>query len=70
MVLFILYRIFFVAGVVALNCIFFVAGVVVLMLYGDEMCFIKIALCVAIILFSALIIYSLLVISRGGGVVL
>lgn len=70
MVLFILYRIFFVAGVVALNCIFFVAGVVVLMLYGDEMSFIKIALCVAIILFSALIIYSLLVISRGGGVVL
>ena len=58
MVLFILYR------------IFFVAGVVVLMLYGDEMSFIKIALCVAIILFSALIIYSLFVISRGGGVVL
>ena len=70
MVLFILYRIFFVAGVVALNCIFFVAGVVVLMLYGDKMSFIKIALCVAIILFSALIIYSLFVISRGGGVVL
>lgn len=58
MVLFILYR------------IFFVAGVVVLMLYGDEMSFIKIALCVAIILFSALIIYSSLVISLGGGVVL
>ena len=58
MVLFILYR------------IFFVAGVVVLMLYGDEMSFIKIALCVAIILFSALIIYSSLVISCGGGVVL
>ena len=58
MVLFILYRIFFVAGVVAL------------MLYGDKMSFIKIALCVAIILFSALIIYSLFVISRGGGVVL
>lgn len=70
MVLFILYRIFFVAGVVALNCIFFVAGVVVLMLYGDKMSFIKIALCVAIILFSALIIYSLFVISRGGGVIL
>ena len=58
MVLFILYR------------IFFVAGVVVLMLYGDEMSFIKIALCVAIILFSALIIYSSLAISLGGGVVL
>ena len=56
MVLFILYRIFFVAGVVALNCIFFVVGVVALMLYGDKMSFIKIALCVAIILFSALII--------------
>ena len=70
MVLFILYRIFFVAGVVALNCIFFVVGVVALMLYGDKMSFIKISLCVAIILFSALIIYSLFVISRGGGVVL
>ena len=58
MVLFILYSIFFVAGVVAL------------MLYGDKMSFIEIALCVAIILFSALIIYSSLVISRGGGVVL
>ena len=58
MVLFILYSIFFVAGVVAL------------MLYGDKMSFIETALCVAIILFSALIIYSSLVISCGGGVVL
>ena len=51
-------------------CICFVAGVVALMLYGDKMSFIEIALCVAIILFSALIIYSSLVISCGGGVVL
>ena len=58
MVLFILYRIFFVAGVVAL------------MLYGDKMSFIEIALCVAIILFSVFIIYNSLAISRGGGVVL
>ena len=50
--------------------IFFVAGVVVLMMYGDIMSFIEIALCVAIILFSVLIIYSSLVISCGGGVVL
>ena len=70
MVLFILNSIFFVVGVVALNSIFFVVGVVALMLYGDKMSFIEIALCVAIILFSALIIYSSLVISRGGGVVL
>ena len=58
MVLFIIYFIFFVAGVVAL------------MMYGDIMSFIEIALCVAIILFSVLIIYSSLAISRGGGVVL
>ena len=58
MVLFIIYFIFFVAGVVAL------------MMYGDIMSFVEIALCVAIILFSALIIYSSLAISRGGGVVL
>ena len=58
MVLFIIYFIFFVAGVVAL------------MMYGDIMSFIEIALCVAIILFSVLIIYSSLVISLGGGVVL
>ena len=51
-------------------CICFVTGVVALMLYGDKMSFVKIALCVAIILFSALIIYSSLVISCGGGVVL
>ena len=58
MVLFIIYFIFFVAGVVAL------------MMYGDIMSFIEIALCVAIILFSVLIIYSSLAISRGGGVIL
>ena len=55
---------------IILNSIFFVVGVVALMLYGDKMSFIEIALCVAIILFSALIIYSSLAISRGGGVVL
>ena len=70
MELFIIYRIVFLAGVVVLACVFFVAGVVDIMLYGDKMSLIKIALCVAIILFSALIIYSLFVISRGGGVVL
>ena len=58
MVLFIIYFIFFVAGVVAL------------MMYRDIMSFVEIALCVAIILFSVLIIYSSLVISCGGGVVL
>ena len=58
MVLFIIYFIFFVAGVVAL------------MMYGDIMSFVEIALCVAIILFSVLIIYISLAISRGGGVVL
>ena len=58
MVLFIIYFIFFVAGVVAL------------MMYGDIMSFVEIALCVAIILFSVLIIYSSLAISRGGGVAL
>ena len=58
MVLFILYRIFFVAGVVAL------------MMYRDIMSFIEIALCVAIILLSVFIIYSSFAISRGGGVVL
>ena len=58
MVLFIIYFIFFVAGVVALR------------MYRDIMSFIEIALCVAIILFSVLIIYSSLAISRGGGVVL
>ena len=58
MVLFIIYFIFFVAGVVAL------------MMYGDIMSFIEIALCVAIILFSVFIIYNSLAISRGGGVVL
>ena len=51
-------------------CICFVAGVVALMLYGDKMSFVEIALCVVISLFSALIIYSSLVISLGGGVVL
>lgn len=55
---------------IILNSIFFVVGVVALMLYGDKMSFIEIALCVAIILFSALIIYSSLAISLGGGVVL
>ena len=55
---------------IILNSIFFVVGIVALMLYGDKMSFIEIALCVAIILFSALIIYSSLAISRGGGVVL
>ena len=51
-------------------CICFVTGVVALMLYGDKMSFVKIALCVAIILFSVFIIYSSLAISRGGEVVL
>ena len=51
-------------------CICFVAGVVALMMYRDIMSFVEIALCVAIILFSVLIIYSSLAISRGGGVVL
>ena len=58
MVLFIIYFIFFVSGVVAL------------MMYGDIMSFIEIALCVAIILFSVFIIYNSLAISRGGGVAL
>lgn len=58
MVLFILY------------CIFFVVGIVALMVYGDKMSFGEIVFFVAIILFSALIIYSSLAISRGGGVVL
>ena len=58
MVLFIIYFIFFVAGVVAL------------MMYRDIMSFVEIALCVAIILFSVFIIYSSLAISCGGGVAL
>ena len=58
MVLFIIYFIFFVAGVVAL------------MMYRDIMSFVEIALCVAIILFSVFIIYNSFAISRGGGVVL
>ena len=58
MVLFIIYFIFFVAGVVAL------------MMYRDIMSFVEIALCLAIILLSVLIIYRSLAISRGGGIVL
>ena len=50
--------------------IFFVAGVVTLMMYRDIMSFIEIALCVAIILFSGRIIYSSRASARGGGVVL
>lgn len=51
-------------------CIFFVVGIVALMVHGDKMSFGEIVFFVALILFSALIIYSSLAIARGGGVVL
>ena len=51
-------------------CIFFVAGIVALMMYGDKMSFGEIVFFGALIIFSALIIYSSVAIARGGGVVL
>lgn len=51
-------------------CIFFVVGIVALMMHGNKMCFGEIMFFGALIIFSALMIYCSLAIERGGGVIL